>query len=334
MPMDPAVTNAFVAEGPGGAQGEREDLSDVITRIDPDEVPFYSNGDKGGCDAIISDWLVQELGAVDPANKQPEGYEATYDPVTPTVRFNNVCQILARTAAVSKTMDVVSKAGRGREVAYQKVLKGLEIRRDLNAIITLNAAKDTTDPRGLAGIPAWITNGSAGATAGAMPTGDGSDGYTPGDARAMDLDPIDDGMQQAYEDGGQPEIMYMTPGLKRAFSKIPDGTTLVGNELQMTRARDAVFVGSVSVYLTDFGILEVAVDRFMSVTAANKHSILGMDPNHYECCTLPQSNFSSENYAKTGASFKFGVDWEGMLQVTAPKAHFAVHDIDPALPPT
>lgn len=333
MVMDPAVANTFVAEGPGGAQGEREDLSDVIARIDPDEVPLYSNQEKGGCKAITPDWLVQELGAVDSANKQPEGYEATYDPVTPTVRFSNVCQILARTAAVSKTMDVIDKAGRGREVAYQKVLKGLEIRRDLDAIISLNAAKDSIDPRGLAGLPSWITNGSAGATTGAMPTGDGSNAYTPGTARAMSLDLIDDGMQQAYEDGGQPEILYMTPACKRTFSKIPDGTSLVGNELQMTKARDAVFVGSVSVYLTDFGILEIAVDRFLSVTSATQHSILGVDPSHVECCTLPESNFASENYAKTGASFKFGVDWEGTLKVDAPKAHFAVHDVNPALAP-
>ncbi len=334
MAMGAAPTNTFVTLGPGQQTGEREDLSDVIAQIDPDNTPFYSNSEQGGCDAIRTDWLVQELLAVDDTNKQPEGYEAAYDAIKPTDRFTNTCQILARTGVVSKTMDVVNKAGRNREVTRQKVLKSLEIRRDLNAISTLNAAVDNTDPRGMAGLPTWITNGSAGATTGAMPTGDGTDTYTPGTARAMELDLIDNGMQEAYEDGGQPEIMYMTPACKRAFSDIPDGTTLVNNELQMTRPRDAVFIGSVSMYLTDFGVLEIAVDRFLSVTSATQHSIYGIDPQYVESCTLPESKFSAEDYAKTGANFKFGVDYEGTLKMEAPKAHFAVHDINPDLPPT
>ena len=43
------------------AIGEREDLSDVIYRIDPDETPLFSNAQKETTRGIITEWQVQEL---------------------------------------------------------------------------------------------------------------------------------------------------------------------------------------------------------------------------------------------------------------------------------
>ena len=43
------------------AVGERESLSDVIQRIDPDETPIFSNAAKETTSAVTHDWQVQEL---------------------------------------------------------------------------------------------------------------------------------------------------------------------------------------------------------------------------------------------------------------------------------
>ncbi|MGI9293515.1 MAG: SU10 major capsid protein [Pseudomonadales bacterium] len=321
MVMDAALTNAFKASGPGNATGEREDLSDVIARIDPSEVPIYSNMRKGSCNAINTEWLVQELAAVDTANKQPEGFEASFDAVTPTVRFNNYTQILARTAVVSGTMDSVNKAGRNREIAYQRVLKGLEIRRDLDAIISGDFAADGVDPRGLASMKSWITNGSLGAT-GTFPTGDGTDLGTAGTPRAFnDVAFIDTSMQEAYEDGGNPRIMYMSPAQKVAFSKIPSAS-IAENRFNMTSVGEAKFIGSADIYLSDFGKLEVAVDRFMPVDR-----VYLVDPQYFECCTLPGRNFQTSPLSDTGDSEKHLVLWEGTIKASAPKAHAIIDDL-------
>ena len=45
------------------AIGQREDLSDVIYRIDPDETPVFSNAQKEVTKAVSHDWQVQELAA-------------------------------------------------------------------------------------------------------------------------------------------------------------------------------------------------------------------------------------------------------------------------------
>ena len=43
------------------AIGEREDLSDVIYRVDPDETPLFSNAKKETTKAIYHEWQIQEL---------------------------------------------------------------------------------------------------------------------------------------------------------------------------------------------------------------------------------------------------------------------------------
>ena len=111
--------------------GDREDLSDIITRIDPDETPIFSALRKETGNAVLVEWQVQELASAVATNYQNEGVDATYDTPTATVRFGNYMQISQKDAAVSGTLDSVDKAGRDKEVAYQKVLKGLELRRDI-----------------------------------------------------------------------------------------------------------------------------------------------------------------------------------------------------------
>ena len=45
------------------AIGQREDLTDVITRIDPDETPIFSNAKREVTKAVYHEWQVQELAA-------------------------------------------------------------------------------------------------------------------------------------------------------------------------------------------------------------------------------------------------------------------------------
>lgn len=323
-----APGNTYLTQGTGKAIGQREDLSDVIERIDPTEVPFWSNVNKTGCKAIQTDWQVQELVAPDANNEQHEGFDATFAAAKPTDRLNNVCQLLAKTGVVADTLDAVDKAGRAEETAYQKLLKGLEARRDLETILLGRKVRTLTDPRRLSGMQTWISNGSVGAGAGVLPTGDGSDANTVGTLRAITEALVADAHEAAYEDGGKPTLLYMGPKLKRKFSSLAVGSAnaVATNTLQMTSARDVTVVGSVGFYLTDFGMLELMIDLFMT----NAWALL-LDKRHVDVCNLPGRSFKATDLAKTGSNKKFMQEWEGTLRVNAPKAHAAVFDIDPAL---
>src|SRR5262245_65647432 len=75
------------------AVGNREDLSDVIYRIDPTETPFLSGADREKATAVNHEWQTQALAPVDTSNAVLEGDDATTDAATPTVRLGNICQI-------------------------------------------------------------------------------------------------------------------------------------------------------------------------------------------------------------------------------------------------
>lgn len=303
------------------AVGEREDLSDVITRIDPDETPIFSALKKETGNGVFVEWQVQELAAAVATNYQNEGADAAYATPTATSRLGNYMQISQKDAQVSGTLDAVDKAGRDRETAYQKVLKGLELRRDIEKYLHSDTARSGSDPRKAGTLSSWITNvDDASGTSAA--TGDGTDvPDMAGTNRAMTLAQIDTAMQAAYTDGGQPNMLVVSPSKKAAFSDLNSGSVAT-NQINYTAPREAAIVGSVSLYLSDFGQLDVVIDRF-----ASDDRVYLLDSDYASVCTLPNRNFTVQDLAKTGDSEKFQIITEWTLKVSAPKAHAAVYDL-------
>jgi len=303
--------------------GQREDLSDVIERIDPSEVPIFSALKKTSVKATRKDWLVQELKAPDTDNAQHEGYDVVILGVKPRVMYSNYTQILATSFSISHTVEAVDIAGIDSEIAEQKVLRGLELRKDLDAILSFDQVAKGSDPRDMATISSWITNGIVGATTGAMPDGDGEDVPVSGDAAALTLAMIDTGQKEATAAGGKPTIMFMGQDQKLAFSGL-HASGASDNRLNMTAANPvpAKLIGAVDMYLSDFGVLACAVDLWMPVDR-----IYGLDLKHVACGALPGSAFTSYAVAKSGASTKWAVEWEGTFVADAPKAHWAIYDL-------
>tara|TARA_E500000318_G_scaffold108657_3_gene119960 strand:+ start:3267 stop:4211 length:945 start_codon:yes stop_codon:yes gene_type:complete len=307
------------------AVGEREQLADVIYRIDPDETPIFSALKKETSNGIFTEWQVQELASASATNYATEGADASIVAPTATVRLGNYHQISVKAVAVSKTLDAVEKAGRDREVAYQKVLKSLELRRDIEkAIGDTDVARSGSDPRKSASLSCWITNGSVGA-AGTFAAGVGTDTITAGTARALTLALIEDGMQDAWTDGGNPKMMVASATNRANFSDLSASGNLVSNDVNMTAAKEVTYVGSTSVFLTDFGTIEVAPSRFMG-----NDRIFLIDPDFASLATINGRNFAENEVAPTGDAEKFQIVTEWALKVQAPKAHAGIFDLSGA----
>ena len=305
------------------AIGEREQLADVIYRIDPDETPIFSALKKETSNGIFTEWQVQELAAASATNYVNEGADASIAAPTATSRLGNYHQISQKAVAVSKTLDAVEKAGRDREVAYQKVLKSLELRRDIEkAIGDTDVARSSSDPRKSASLSCWITNGSVGAS-GAFATGDGTDAVTGGTDRALTLALIEDGMQDAWEDGGNPKMLVASATNRANFSDLAATGNLVSNDVNMTQAKAVTYSGSASVYLTDFGTLDVVPSRFLG-----NDRVFLIDPDFASLCTLNGRNFAENALAQNGDSERFQVVTEWALKVQAPKAHAMILDLN------
>lgn len=239
--------------------GQRESLSDVIHRVAPEKTPFISAIGKGSAKARYEEWQTETLATPDPANASLEG--DTYGtPEAPnrTVRIGNYCQIFDKKGGVSRTSEIVDKAGRQSEKKRQRLLKGIEMRRDMEARMIGNFASRNEagpDARLSAGILAWLeTNTSRG--------GGGSDGgfnagvvaaATNGSQRAFTESLVKTVLASAFDEGGEPSIAMMGSTHKQQFSSFAG----IADIRVSPQGRQAQIMAGADVYKSDFGDIQV-----------------------------------------------------------------------------
>lgn len=326
-PMNAAIANTDFTPGTG-VSNVREDLADIIYDIDPWETPFVAACGNKEAEQPMTEWLVQNLEPADD-NAQPEGFRYAAMPLLGPKRVNNICQIMVRSVTVTNTYRVSNTVG-GDEFDRQTLLKGKELRRDLEWCVTRGSVKQAPAPpavRRMSGFLTWVTNGSMGAGGNLVATGDGSAAPVDGTARALTLDLISDALEQAFTVGGHPTLALMSPKVKRIFSSLAQGGTgnpiAAQNIVQATTPKAVTMVGAVDVYLSDFGRLDLAPDIFMP-----EGTVELLDTDYIELGPLPGRDMVLEEYAKVGDAADGAMIFEGTLRPTAPAAHALVGDID------
>lgn len=322
-PQGSAPANTYIEVT---ATGVREDLADIVYRIDPDDTPLVSAIPRVSAKQVLTEWMVQELNpAAD--NAQPEGFTAVMQAVLKPVRLNNICQIMARTVGVSNTLRAVDMVGGEDEYNRQLVLRGMEVRRDLELAITSPIVRTITDPRHMSGLPTYCVNGSRGTGAGVMPIGDGSNAGTVGTKRDLTLALIDSAVQQCWQAGGSPTLAIMSGAIKAYFATLSQGGTgnaVVAQNIQtVTDSSKVTIQGAVDVYRTNFGIINLAPDRFCP-----PNQILLVSTDYLELAPLPDRDMVDQEYATTGDNAQGGVVFEGCIRPTAPRAHAWIADLN------
>jgi len=280
------------------AVGNREDLSDMIYRIDPTDTPFITGVDREKADAVNHEWQTQALASPDSANAQLEGDDFATDATTPTVRLGNRTQISRKVARVSGTQQAVDHAGRGNEMAYQEMLKGLELKRDIETILVgTNQAKVTgaaaTAPK-LASVLSWIKSNTSKGTAGGAAdptTADGAGTRTDGTQIAFTEARLKIVLAACWENGGRPGTIFTGSYNKQVFS------TFTGRSTPMEQASTKKIVASVDAYESDFGKLKVVANRFQRA-----RDVLVLEMDKWAVAFLPGRNMTSIPLAKNGDS--------------------------------
>ena len=248
------------------AIGLREDLTDVIYDISPTETPFMSGSARGSAKATLHEWQTDALAAVDASNAAVEGEDFdTFPAIVPTVRVGNYTQISNKLVLISGTNDMVDKAGRATEMAYQLAKRSKELKRDMETMALENTAGDAgsaTTARVIAGLGAWVkTNDNFGA-GGASPvytSGVPAAGRTDGTVRPFTEVLLKGVLQQVWDSGGDLVNLMLGPINKQNMSLFAGVATKTFN-------RDAevptAVVAAADVYVSDFGVLSVFANRF------------------------------------------------------------------------
>ncbi len=301
------------------AIGNREDLSDVIYRIDPTDTPFLSSLDKEKANNVNHEWQTQALAAA-ATNAALEGEDAqATNAVTPTVRLGNVAQISTKIARVTGTQQVVQHAGRDDELAYQEMLKGLELKRDMELILSgtnqaKNVGNDTT-ARLTASVLSWIkSNTSKGASGSDPAAADGTGTRTDGTQRAFTEAQLKTVLNSIWVAGGKPDTIMVGAFNKQVFS------TFTGRATPFEQTTAKKITAAVTVYESDFGTLKVVANRF---SRARDALVLQMDM----WAVAYVRNMVSLELAKTGDSERRQILSEYALVARNEKASGGVFDL-------
>lgn len=307
------------------AVGNREDLSDVIYRIDPTETPFMSGIQRETASAVNHEWQTQALAQPNGGNAQLEGDDIAADAATPTVRLGNICQISRKSAQVTGTQQAVIHAGRANELDYQVMLKGKELKRDMETVLVgtnqAKAAGDDSTARKTASVLSWIkTNTSKGGGSAADPaTANGSGTRTDGTQRAFTESQLKTVLSSAWTNGGNPDVIMTGAFNKQVFS------TFVGRASPIEDTKSKKIVASVDAYESDFGKLKVVANRFQRA-----RDVLVLDMNMWAMAPLKGRNMVSIPLARTGDSERRAVVTEYALVARNEKSSGGVFDLTTA----
>lgn len=313
------VTNTFTRYS---AVGIREDLSNVIYNISPEETPFISNIGRENVKNTYFEWQTDSLAAATDANAALEGGDiSSFEAVNPTARVGNYTQISTKNVIISGTLDAVDKAGRKSELTYQLAKMGSELKRDMESALLANqspVAGNTTTPRRTAGLPAWVkTNVNK---AGDGVNNAGVSARTDGTARAFTEALLQDVVSQVWTQGGTPKMLMVGAFNKQQVS----GFTGIATRFRDVPAgQQAQIVGAADVYVSDFGTVNIVPNRFQRPGDG-----LVVDPQYASLAVLRP--IEQMELAKTGDAEKRLMLVEYGLKVQNEAAHGIIADLTTA----
>jgi len=280
------------------AIGIREELAELISNIAPTETPFQSNAGKCKVSNTLFEWQLDTLAAT-AANAQIEGDDvgSTFEAVVPTVRVGNYTQISRKTVIIAGTEEVINKAGRKSELAYQLVKKGQELKRDMEAIFLANTA---------AAVGATGTARTTGSLLAFIKTNvdKAGDGTNPvyasipvvrvdGTLRNNSETILKNVIQLAWSAGASPSTVMVGALQKQAISQFAG----IATKFKDVGSGQATITGAADVYVSDFGTVQVVPNRFQRA-----RDMFVLDFDYIEIATLRP--LAKVELAKTGDAEK------------------------------
>jgi hypothetical protein len=226
------------------AAGNREDLTNLVIMVSPEKTPLWSGLEKVQAKGTYHEWQTDALASAT-TNYQIEGADFSFTLPTARTRTGAYTQIFTKTLEVSNTQQAVDVAGVENEFSYQMKKRMKELATDIEKALftgTGNSGASGT-ARHLKGIFSWISTNSE--------TGSGGGSETLTEAMFNDL------LQTIYDAGGSPDSAYCNSWQKRKISAFA-----TSNDRTLTMGAEGRLLNFVSVYQSDFGVIEVKLDQF------------------------------------------------------------------------
>ena len=260
-----------------GAVGIREDLSNIIYNIAPEETPFMSGIGRSSCDNTYFEWQTDTLNGGND-NRAVEGDNADVIAVDEPERVGNYTQISTKAVQSSGTAEAVDFAGRKSTQAYQMAKRAKELKLDMEAMFLeldeTGGAGTSSTPRATRSVGDWITSNAVVGT-------------------AVSEDDIKEVMEKCWKAGAKPDVLMVDGVVKQEISALSQSVS----QLQTTanNKSPAYVVAAVDIYVSDFGNLQIVPNRLMPAQTAYL-----LDYEYWDVAYLRP--FMTHDLARTGDS--------------------------------
>ena len=307
--------------------GQREDLSDVLTILEPESTPFVSMANKATASGTFFEVQVDDLSTAnfDGVN-EGEDVTAFDNKAANRARIGNYIQKFRRTYAVSDIAELVDTAGVANEFAASEAKAVREIKRDLEAAVC--SAQDRQADSG-AGAPyktrgmfKWLGVGGQPSDVPAFAQNVAND--TTGTQTEATFNGV---LQELYEANGMPGgqlTLIAGPQLKKEISDFARQAGGAGFAFSVTQPAESKKITlTVNLYEGDFGTVAILPSVFLNRTSGSStidgDAGLLIDPEYVAIHTLKaESNSELENQGGGRRGF---CDVIAGLACHMPKAH-------------
>lgn len=295
-----------------------EDVSNIIMNISPIDTPLLTMARKGTAEATYTEWPVESLSAVDTANANIEGDDASIDASTTPSRVGNYTQLMDKTVSVTTTQNAIRKYGARNEFARQKAKKGKELKRDIETTLFLNQARvvgAAGTAQKMRSMGSWLTTNVSRGASGA--NGSASAAATDGTQRNFSETLFKAVVVScATNANDMPSVVMAGPANRANLS-----SQLSGNSTRFYELSDGQLNASISVYRSDYGPLKLVMNRFQ-----RERDMWFLNPEYLELRYLEPMQY--QDLAVTGLSQK-GQMWCNLtLAVLSEGAHGVLADLN------
>ena len=307
--------------------GQREDLSDVLTILEPESTPFVSMANKATASGTFFEVQVDDLSTAnfDGVN-EGEDVTAFDNKAANRARIGNYIQKFRRTYAVSDIAELVDTAGVANEFAASEAKAVREIKRDLEAAVC--SAQDRQADSGVGapyktrGMFKWLGVGGQPSDVPTFAQNVAND--TTGTQTEATFNSV---LQELYEANGMPGgqlTLIAGPQLKKEISDFARQAGGAGFAFSVTQPAESKKITlTVNLYEGDFGTVAIVPSVFLNRTSGSStidgDAGLLIDPEYVAIHTLKaESNSELENQGGGRRGF---CDVIAGLACHMPKAH-------------
>ena len=302
------ATNLFTTFGiryPGtaltaGGAGIRENVSDVLENIDPEDTPSLTAFPTSTVNNLFSDWMVDGYDLTSTAGAL-EGDEFSAATLRPRARLQNWVQRFRKDFALSQ--DQIELARRGGVIGirdawgHEAGRAGIEVRRNINArlwnnssytgtatasaetsaALELDPVTGTTTSAALMGNlryfmqrVQWVNPSNlSGTQTGTLTTGSQASASVAGAIGTASLYALSESLENL---GVKPNKIFMSPGVKVDLSRaLLNDTSGIGLARTLDAVKGSEYGPVIEVIRTDFHRMACVVDRYipqLTATAA------------------------------------------------------------------